>query len=111
MPQSNYLKVGSMTAIGWCTLCIGIIGLSVLIGGAILTGISYTEIRPNTADKNYDRFLGANVKRIVGPIMLAFGGILLIGGCIFFAFAFYFANREYREKTITYSADDRKAPF
>ena len=65
-----------------------------LVAGAILTGIAYTEITPPNYDENYWRYQGANIMRIIGPMLIACGGILLFGSCGFFAFAFYAANRD-----------------
>lgn len=37
-----------------------------LIAGAILTAIVFTEVRPPTADENYNRYLGSDYRRIIG---------------------------------------------
>lgn len=59
-----------------------------------MTGIAYTEITPPNYDENYWRYQGANVMRIVGPLFMAVGGILIFGACGLFAFAFYSASKE-----------------
>ncbi|RWS13089.1 hypothetical protein B4U79_10859 [Dinothrombium tinctorium] len=68
------------------------IGLVLMISGAIITGIAYTEITPPNFDENFDRYLGANVMRLIGPLLLGLGTIILFGSCCFFAFAFYVEN-------------------
>ena len=92
-----YSRIGNFTAVAWCTLGASLLGFFMLVTGAILTGIAYTEITPPNYDENYWRYQGANVMRIIGPMLIACGGVLLFGSCGFFAFAFYAANREDEE--------------
>lgn len=94
MAKGSAFRVNNFEAVGWCTLCVGILGLGLLIAGAVMAGIAYTELRPPAADENYERYLGSNLMRIVGPIMLAIGALLLIGGCAFFGIAFYSASKD-----------------
>ena len=89
-----YSRIGNFTAVAWCTLGASLLGFFMLVAGAILTGIAYTEITPPNYDENYWRYQGANIMRIIGPMLIACGGILLFGSCGFFAFAFYAANRD-----------------
>uniref|UniRef100_A0A4D5S010 Putative secreted protein n=1 Tax=Ixodes scapularis TaxID=6945 RepID=A0A4D5S010_IXOSC len=56
-----------MTAVTLCTMCLVGVGLLLLISGAVVTGIVYTEVRPPTADENYDRYRGADLRRVLGP--------------------------------------------
>ena len=37
-----------------------------LLCGAILSAIVFTEVRPPTADENYNRYLGSDYRRIIG---------------------------------------------
>ncbi|XP_064466169.1 uncharacterized protein LOC135377577 isoform X2 [Ornithodoros turicata] len=93
-------RVGNMTAVTLCTMCLAGVGVLLLISGAVVTGIVYTEVRPPTADENYDRYRGADLRRVLGPLMLCLGGFLLIGGCVFMAFGYY---SNYRDEEATYS--------
>ncbi|KAG0422109.1 hypothetical protein HPB47_002031 [Ixodes persulcatus] len=93
-------RVGNMTAVTLCTMCLVGVGLLLLISGAVVTGIVYTEVRPPTADENYDRYRGADLRRVLGPLMLCLGGFLLIGGCVFMAFGYY---SNYRDEESGYS--------
>jgi len=90
-----YSRVGNFAAVGWCSLGTGLIGFIFMIAGAVITGIAYTEITPPNYDENYNRYIGSSVQRILGPFLLAFGGLLFFGSCIFFGFAFYHVSREY----------------
>ncbi|RWS31221.1 hypothetical protein B4U80_02627 [Leptotrombidium deliense] len=87
-----YRRIGNFLAVTYCSAGSALLGLCLMITGAIITGIAYTEITPPNYDENYDRFLGANVMRLIGPLMLAFGAVILVGSCCFFAFAFYSEN-------------------
>ncbi|GIY85622.1 hypothetical protein CEXT_737331 [Caerostris extrusa] len=83
--EMNFLQINSYKTATYMTVAVAIVGLALLIGGAALTGIAYTEVRPNYADENYNRYMGAHLQRTVGPIMLAFGGLLLFGAASFWA--------------------------
>ncbi|GFQ69055.1 uncharacterized protein TNCT_441261 [Trichonephila clavata] len=85
----NFLQFNSYKTATWLTVAVAFVGFALLIAGAALTGIAYTEVRPNYADENYNRYMGAHLQRTVGPIMLAFGALLLIGGCVFLGFVLY----------------------
>lgn len=102
MTQAEFraFRVGNMTAVTLCTMCLVGVGLLLLISGAVVTGIVYTEVRPPTADENYDRYRGADLRRVLGPLMLCLGGFLLIGGCVFMAFGYY---SNYRDEERGYS--------
>jgi len=89
-----YSRIGNFNAVAWCTLGASLLGFFMLVTGAILTGIAYTEITPPNYDDNYRRYQGANIMRIIGPMLIGCGAILLFGSCGFFAFAFWAANRE-----------------
>ncbi|KAH9420132.1 hypothetical protein DERP_001967 [Dermatophagoides pteronyssinus] len=56
-----------------------IIGLIFIISGAIVSGIAYTEITPPNYDDNYDRYIGSSVPRLLGPFLLVFGFLIVIG--------------------------------
>lgn len=61
-----YQRIGNFTAVAWCSLGSGLLGLFLLIIGAVLTGVAYTEITPPNYDENYFRYQGSNMMRIVG---------------------------------------------
>ena len=63
---SFYTKIGNIEAILWCSIGSCLIGLILLVVGAIVTGIAYSEITPPDYDKLYDRYTGANIKRVTG---------------------------------------------
>nr|XP_037283080.1 uncharacterized protein LOC119176066 [Rhipicephalus microplus] len=102
MTQAEFraFRVGNMTAVTLCTMCLVGVGLLLLISGAVVTGIVYTEVRPPTADENYERYVAADLRRVLGPLMLCLGGFLLIGGCVFMAFGYY---SNYRDEERGYS--------
>ena len=89
----NFLQIGSYKTALWITVTVSIVGFILMIGGASLTGIAYTELRPNYADENYNRYMGANLQRTVGPILLVFGTVLLITGCCFLGFIMFATSR------------------
>lgn len=41
-----YQRIGNFTAVAWCSLGSGLLGLFMLVTGAVLTGIAFTEITP-----------------------------------------------------------------
>ncbi|KFM61546.1 hypothetical protein X975_05996, partial [Stegodyphus mimosarum] len=94
----NFTQIGSYKTASWITIAVAFVGFILLIGGAVLTGIAYTELRPNFADENYNRYMGANLQRTVGPIMLAFGTLLLVSGCIFLGFVIFATHNEHSSK-------------
>lgn len=65
-----YSRIGNFTAVAWCSLGSGILGFFLIITGAILTGIAYTEITPPDYDENYRRYLGSNIMRIIGQFFI-----------------------------------------
>ncbi|GFY78054.1 uncharacterized protein TNIN_138411 [Trichonephila inaurata madagascariensis] len=95
---TNKWRVGNVRTVGYCTFCVILVGFAMLLGGAILSGIAYTEVRPNVADENYERYIRSDPKRVVGPIMLAFGLLCIFGGCIFFGLTLCSATLESRRK-------------
>ncbi|CAL1295876.1 unnamed protein product [Larinioides sclopetarius] len=85
----NFMQFSSYKTATYLTVAVSVVGFTLLIGGAALTGIAYTEVRPNFADENYNRYMGAHLQRTVGPILLAFGALLLVGGCLFLGFVMF----------------------
>ena len=65
-----YQRIGNFTAVAWCSLGSGLLGLFLLIVGAVLTGVAYTEITPPNYDENYFRYQGSNMMRIVGMYLI-----------------------------------------
>ncbi|OQR73997.1 hypothetical protein BIW11_09377 [Tropilaelaps mercedesae] len=53
-----------------------------LVAGAILTAIVFTEVRPPTADENYQRYLGADYRRNIGPLMMILAFVIFVTGVI-----------------------------
>lgn len=94
--QYNRWRIAKVKTIGYCTFCLVLVGFIMLLAGAILSGIAYTEVRPNIADENYERYIRSDLKRVMGPIMLAFGLLCIISGCVFFGCNLYSASRENR---------------
>lgn len=64
--MSFYTKIGNIEAILWCSIGSCLIGFILLVVGAIVTGIAFSEITPPDYDKLYDRYTGANVMRVTG---------------------------------------------
>ena len=64
--MSFYTKIGNIEAILWCSIGSCLIGFILLVVGAIVTGIAYSEITPPDYDRLYDRYTGANVRRVTG---------------------------------------------
>ncbi|KAH9389722.1 hypothetical protein TYRP_007269 [Tyrophagus putrescentiae] len=71
----------NIKGVQWVIVGSIIIGLIFIVSGAILTGYAYTEITPPDYDTNYDRYIGSSVTRLLGPFILAFGGLILIASC------------------------------
>lgn len=46
--------------------CLAIMTFILLVSGAILTAIVFTEVRPPTADENYQRYIGSDYRRNIG---------------------------------------------
>lgn len=92
--RMNFLQIGSYKTAVWITVSVTMVGFILLIGGAALTGVAYTELRPNYADENYNRYMGANLQRTVGPILLVFGALLFITGCVFLGFVMFASSRQ-----------------
>jgi len=89
-----YQRMGNFTAVAWCSLGSGLLGLFLLVVGAILTAVAYTEITPPNYDENYFRYQGSSMMRITGPLLMACGGFMMFGSCGLFAFAFWSVNNE-----------------
>lgn len=75
---SFYTKIGNIEAILWCSIGSCLIGLILMVVGAIVTGIAYSEITPPDYDKLYDRYTGANIKRVTGKSLLKVISIRII---------------------------------
>ncbi|GBN19789.1 hypothetical protein AVEN_13073-1, partial [Araneus ventricosus] len=95
--QSKW-RVANVRTVGYCTVCVALLGFAMLLGGAIISGIAFTEVRPNFSDENYERYIRSDPKRVVGPIMLAFGLLCIFGGCIFFGLTLCSATLESRRR-------------
>lgn len=89
-------RMAKVKTIGYCTFCLVLVGFIMLLSGAIISGIAYTEVRPNIADENYERYIRSDLKRIMGPIMLSFGLLCIISGCLFFGCNLFSASRDHR---------------
>lgn len=94
----NRWRMANTTTLGYCTLCVTFVGFVMLLAGAIISGIAFTEVRPNVADENYERYIRSDLKRVIGPIMLAFGLLCIIGGCTFFGCALFSASLESKRR-------------
>ncbi|XP_003748354.2 uncharacterized protein LOC100906236 [Galendromus occidentalis] len=68
-----------------------------LLSGAILTAIVFTEVRPPTADENYNRYLGSDYRRIIGPILMIMSLVLIVTGliCVVFRRISHLRDKEY----------------
>lgn len=62
----RYSRVGSIRYIILFAGCLGCLAVLLLISGAILTAVVYTEVRPPTADENYKRYIGSDFRRVIG---------------------------------------------
>jgi len=71
-----YSRIGNFTAVAWCSLGSALLGFFLLVTGAILTGIAFTEITPPNYDENYWRYQGSNIVRIIGQCSLTCMGVL-----------------------------------
>merc|ERR1711862_612087 len=81
-PTDDKMSQGhNIKGVQWVIVGSIIIGLIFIVSGAILTGYAYTEITPPDYDTNYDRYIGSSVTRLLGPFILAFGGLILIASC------------------------------
>lgn len=65
-----YSRIGNFTAVAWCSLGSALLGFFLLVTGAILTGIAYTEITPPDYDENYMRYKGSDIMRIMGQYLI-----------------------------------------
>ncbi|XP_015783996.1 uncharacterized protein LOC107361664 [Tetranychus urticae] len=90
-----YTKIGNFAAVTWCSFGSALLGLFLMLIGAILTAVAYTEITPPDYDDNYKRYIGSNVLRVVGPFSFGFGGLLVLGSCGLFTFAFVSESRKH----------------
>jgi len=80
--------------------CLGITAGILLLVGAITTGIVYTEVRPPTADDNYERYRGADFRRVFGPLMIAMALFTLAVGFILVFGGFFSAAKDYDQQVI-----------
>lgn len=67
--MSFYSKIGNFKAIAGCSIGSALLGIFLMLVGAIITGIAYTEITPPDWDENYKRYIGSNLLRILGTSM------------------------------------------
>lgn len=68
MANKFYSRIGSFESIAWCSVGVSLIGFFLMITGAIITGIAYTELTPPDWDENYKRYKGSDLKRILGKL-------------------------------------------
>lgn len=61
-----YSRIGSFKTIAWCSGGTSLVGFFLMVCGAIITGIAFTELTPPDWDQNYDRYTGSDLKRIMG---------------------------------------------
>ena len=55
-----------------CTVGFIVVGLLMMITGAVICLIYYTEITPPNFDSNYHRYVGSSMPRIVGKLAISF---------------------------------------
>lgn len=84
-----YAKVGNFAAVAWCSLCVAILGLIMMVAGAIITGIAYTEITPPNYDENYNRYIGSSVPRIMGESHFYSSSSFFVFFLLFYCFRFF----------------------
>lgn len=96
MTGMNYhtWRMGRVKTIGYFTFCLALVGFIMLLAGAIISGIAFTEVRPNIADENYERYIRSDLKRVMGPIILSFGLLCIISGCVCFGCSLCSAARD-----------------
>ncbi|XP_003748355.1 uncharacterized protein LOC100906380 [Galendromus occidentalis] len=75
-------RVGSIRYIVLLAGCLVSLALVLLIAGAIMTALIFTEVRPPTADENYNRYLGSDWRSVIGPLMMGMAGFMVIMGCV-----------------------------
>lgn len=61
-----YTKIGNFEAVTWCSVGSSLLGIFLMLVGAIISGIAYTEITPPDYDENYKRYIGSNLMRVIG---------------------------------------------
>lgn len=66
MAVKFFARVGSFESVAWCSVGTTLIGFFLMVAGAIITGIAYTELTPPDWDRNYNRYKGSDLKRILG---------------------------------------------
>ena len=69
-----------------CSVVLMVVGILMVICGGVVCLIYYTEITPPNFDSNYHRYVGSSTPRIIGPLLIAFGGTLTIGDIILVCF-------------------------
>lgn len=65
-----------------CTVVFIVVGLLMMVTGGVICLIYYTEITPPNFDSNYHRYVGSSMPRILGPLLVAFGGLLSAGDLV-----------------------------
>ncbi|XP_022663099.1 uncharacterized protein LOC111268273 isoform X2 [Varroa jacobsoni] len=77
----RHSRVGLPRRMVWMLAAIfSIITFILVVAGAILTAIAYTEVRPPTADDNYQRYLGSDYRRVIGPLMMIISLMVFVMG-------------------------------
>lgn len=62
----RHSRVGNLPYIVYFSGCLATLACSLLIAGAIMMAIVFTEVRPPTDDENYQRYIGADFRRVIG---------------------------------------------
>lgn len=62
----RHSRVGNLPYVIYFSACLVTLAALLLIAGAVLTALVYTEVRPPTADENYQRYIGADFRRVIG---------------------------------------------
>ncbi|XP_022664367.1 uncharacterized protein LOC111268274 [Varroa jacobsoni] len=77
----RHSRVGNLPYIVYFSGCLATLACSLLIAGAIMMAIVFTEVRPPTDDENYQRYIGADFRRVIGPLMMVMASLMLLLGC------------------------------
>ncbi|OQR73998.1 hypothetical protein BIW11_01041 [Tropilaelaps mercedesae] len=93
----RYSRVGNLPYIVYFSGCLAALAILLVVAGATLTAIVFTEVRPPTADENYNRFIGADFRRVVGPLMMVMAALMLILGCGMTCFGYQSARTDRQE--------------
>lgn len=65
-----YTKIGNFEAVTVCSVGSSLLGVFLMLVGAVITGLAYTEITPPDYDENYKRYIGSNLMRVIGNYLI-----------------------------------------